>query len=186
MITPIARAPLGSSRRLALALLGGACLAGGAWFAWRDDRGRADPGSAALETFLTARWTDAEGRPFDAAALRGRPLVINFWATWCPPCVEEMPELDALSRELAPKGVQVVGIGIDSAAKIEQFAKKSGFSYPLLQAGASGAELTRGFGNDSAALPYTVVIGRDGRIRQRILGRFKLDALRQSALSAAG
>lgn len=186
MMNPVVRAPMGRTRRLALALMGGACLGGGAWFAWRDDRGRSELGAAALETFLTARWTDAEGRPFDAAALRGRPLVLNFWATWCPPCVEEMPELDALSRELAPKGVQVVGIGIDSAAKIQQFSQKSGFSYPLLPAGASGAELTRAFGNASAALPYTVVIGRDGRIRERILGRFKLESLRKAALSAAG
>jgi peroxiredoxin len=97
-----------------------------------------------------------------------------------------MPELDALSRELAPKGVHVIGIGIDSVAKIQQFSQKSGFSYPLLPAGASGAELTRAFGNASAALPYTVVIGRDGRVRERILGRFKLESLRKAALSAAG
>ena len=173
------------NRRPMLAALGIACLAGGAWFAWPGDP-TAGPGEAALETFLGASWTDADGRPFDSAALRGRPLVLNFWATWCPPCVEEMPELDALSRELAPKGVQVVGIGIDSAAKIQQFAQKSRFSYPLLPAGAGGAELTRAFGNASAALPYTVVIGRDGRIRERILGRFKLDSLRKAALSAAG
>jgi peroxiredoxin len=177
---------MGPNRRIALAVLGMGCLAGGAWFAWQDDRGRTDRDTAALEAFLATRWTDAAGHPFEAASLRGRPLVINFWATWCPPCVEEMPELDALSRELSPKGVQVIGIGIDSASKIEQFARKSGFSYPLLQAGAGGAELTRAFGNESAALPYTVVIGRDGRIRQRTLGRFKLEALRQSALSAAG
>jgi peroxiredoxin len=179
---PVDRAP---ARRPVLAALGIACLAGGAWLAWQGDQ-PAGPGDAALETFLGASWTDADGRPFDSAALRGRPLVLNFWATWCPPCVEEMPELDALSRELAPKGVQVVGIGIDSAAKIQQFSQKSGFSYPLLPAGASGAELTRAFGNASAALPYTVVIGRDGRIRERILGRFKLESLRKAALSAAG
>ncbi len=172
------------ARRPALAALGITCLAGGAWFAWRGDQS-AGPGEAALETFLGASWTDADGQPFDSAALRGRALVLNFWATWCPPCVEEMPELDTLSRELAPKGVQVIGIGIDSAVKIQQFAKKSGFSYPLLPAGASGAELTRAFGNASAALPFTVVIGRDGRIRERILGRFKLESLRKVALSAA-
>ena len=180
---PVDRPP---ARRSVLAVLGLACLAGGAWFAWRDDQGRGETSTAALETFLGASWTDAEGRPFDSSALRGRPLVLNFWATWCPPCVEEMPELDALSRELAPKGVQVIGIGIDSTAKIQQFAQKSGFSYPLLPAGAGGAELTRAFGNASAALPYTVVIGRDGRIRERTLGRFKLESLRKAALSAAG
>ena len=181
-MTPADRSP---TRRPVLAALGIACLAGGAWFGWQGDPS-GGPGEAALETFLGASWTDAEGRPFDSAALRGRALVLNFWATWCPPCVEEMPELDALSRELAPKGVHVIGIGIDSVAKIQQFSQKSGFSYPLLPAGASGAELARAFGNASAALPYTVVIGRDGRVRERILGRFKLESLRKAALSAAG
>lgn len=185
-----ARAPLPPSvarrRRLLLGGLGLACLTGGAGLAWRQGAGLADTGGAAVHTFLAAAWTDAEGRPFDGASLRGRPMVINFWATWCPPCVEEMPELDALQRELGPKGVQVIGIGIDSAAKIEQFSKKAGFSYPLLQGGASGAELTRAFGNASAALPFTVVIDRDGRVRDRILGRFRLDLLRQAALAASG
>ncbi|MFM8557660.1 MAG: TlpA disulfide reductase family protein [Betaproteobacteria bacterium] len=177
---------VGRRRRFMLGGLGRACLAGGAWLASRQDAGQADTGGAAVHTFLATAWTDAEGKPFDSASLRGRPMVINFWATWCPPCVEEMPELDTLQRELAPKGVQVIGIGIDSAAKIEQFSKKSGFSYPLLQGGASGAELTRAFGNASAALPFTVVIDRDGRVRDRILGRFRLDTLRKSALVASG
>ena len=172
-------------RRASLALIGGACLAGGAWLAWREDRGRADSGAAALETFFSAQWSDAEGRPFDGQALRGRPLILNFWATWCPPCVEEMPELEALHRELSASGVQIVGIGIDSEAKIRQFAKTSGYSYPLLPAGAGGAELTRAMGNASAALPFTVVVGRDGLIRERILGRFQLERLRKSALAAA-
>ncbi len=171
-------------RRAWLAGLGLACLAaGGLVAAWRNRS--TDDGSAVAERFYSMTWQDALGRPFDAGALRGRPLIINFWATWCPPCVEEMPELDLLQAELRSSGVTVVGIGIDSETKIRQFAEKTRFTYPLLPAGADGAELARVFGNQSSALPYTVVVSGDGRIRKRILGRFKLEELRQAAQSAA-
>ena len=172
-------------RRGLLAGLSLACLGAGALLAWWRTRPVAGDDAAAVETFFSARWNDAEGRAFDTAPLKGRPLVINFWATWCPPCVEEMPELELLHQELSPSGIQIVGIGIDSEAKIRQFSEKHHFSYPLLPAGASGAELTRAFGNQTAALPFTVVIGPDGRIRQRILGRFRLDELRRAARAAA-
>jgi peroxiredoxin len=175
----------GRARRGLLAGLAAACVGAGALVAWWRNQPDSRPGGAGLEAFLSASWTDALGQPFDAAGLRGQPLVINFWATWCPPCVEEMPELDQLQRELAPIGVKIIGIGVDSEAKIRLFAEKHRFSYALLPAGAGGAELSRSFGNQSAALPFTVVIARDGRIRRQILGRFRLDDLREAARSAA-
>ena len=179
--TPVAQPP----RRTLLAGLAALFLGAGAFVAWWRSRPDTSGGEQALETFFAAKWADAAGRPFDAQALRGKPLVINFWATWCPPCVEEMPELASLQTELAPIGVVIVGIGIDSESKIRQFSEKHQFNYPLLPAGAGGAELTRAFGNQAAALPFTVVIARNGRIRRRILGRFRLDDLRQAARAAA-
>lgn len=94
--------------------------------------------------------------------LRGQPAVVNFWATWCPPCVEEMPELSAFGDEFRDRGLRIVGIGIDSATNISQFSRKTPMSYPLLVAGTSGLELVRRLGNTAGALPFTVVVGRTG------------------------
>ena len=94
-----------------------------------------------------------------------------------------MPELSALYKERKAKGLQMIGIGIDSAAKVADFSTKSPVAYPLAVAGLSGTELARAFGNATGGLPFTVLIDRHGRIAQRIPGRVKIDALR-SAIDA--
>jgi peroxiredoxin len=96
-----------------------------------------------------------------------------------------MPELGHLQRNLGATGLQVVGIGIDQAAKIDAFEQRMKLGYPLLVAGAAGAELGRRFGNSSGALPFTVVIDRSGRVRGRILGRFVLAQLESLARAAS-
>jgi thiol-disulfide isomerase/thioredoxin len=154
----------------------------GAWIGWR----RLAPGAASEEAvalLLGQTLPDAEGRPFALGRFAGRPLVVNFWATWCPPCVEEMPELSALHDELGPKGLQMVGIGIDTAAKIAEFARARPVSYPLLVAGMGGTEIGRQLGNTAGALPYTVLVNRGGGVAHRILGR--VDIVRLRAMSAA-
>lgn len=157
-----------------------AALAGGVAFSLK--RFGLEPEDAqALELFLAHAWEDAQGRRFDAQALRGRPMILNFWATWCPPCVEEMPELGHLQRSYGEAGLQVVGIGIDQAARIQAFEARMSLGYPLLVAGAAGAELGRRFGNQSGALPFTVVVDRSGRVRDRILGRFVFSRLESRA-----
>jgi peroxiredoxin len=124
------------------------------------------------------------------AALRANPTdkyrLFNVWATWCAPCVEEMPELSDMHTQLSPKGVQVVGIGIDTPANVAQFVKRMQVSYPLVVAGIEGAELARQFGNASGALPYTVLIDRQGRVVHRILGRVRIESLTRQAASLAG
>ncbi len=143
----------------------------GAWVASRHYRlSTAD--HSAVDLLLGMTMPDAEGASVTLAQWRGRPLVVNFWATWCPPCIGEMPELSEMQREYADQGLQILGIGVDTAANIRQFADKTPMSYPLLVAGPGGSELTRRFGNQMAALPFTAVVDREGRIRRRILGRF--------------
>lgn len=153
----------------------------GAWVASRrHSLDRAD--TDAIELMLAFTLPDAAGQPFALSALRGAPMVVNFWATWCPPCVEEMPELSELHGEFAPRGVRIVGIGIDSAVNIRQFSEKTPVSYPLLVAGNGGLELVRRFGNNAGALPYTLVLDRGGRVVWRTLGRFQNAALRSAIL----
>ncbi|AOZ00798.1 alkyl hydroperoxide reductase [Cupriavidus sp. USMAHM13] len=132
----------------------------------------------AVETFFQAKLPDPNGASLDLAALRGKTLVVNFWAPWCGPCVEEMPELTALHREYAGKPVEFVGIGIDSPSNIQQFLKKVPVDYPLAVAGFTGTELVRNFGNSAGGLPYTVIISPDGAVQFRKLGRVTADELR--------
>jgi thiol-disulfide isomerase/thioredoxin len=104
--------------------------------------------------------------------------VVNFWAPWCAPCVQEMPELSQLAAESAGKNIGVIGIGIDSPTNIAQFAAKFKISYPLYVAGMSGTDLSRQFGNTAGGLPYTVLIGTDGQVRKTYLGRLRFAELK--------
>ena len=121
---------------------------------------------------------DAQGKQHALAQWKGKPLIVNFWATWCGPCVQEMPELSELAAANAASGLTVIGIGIDSPAKIDEFAKKLKISYPLYVAGMSGTDLSRRFGNPNGGLPYTVLIGADGQVKKTYLGRLKFDELK--------
>jgi thiol-disulfide isomerase/thioredoxin len=160
-----------------------------------DDRAAPRPARAArrgwlfggaVALLLGQTLPDSGGEPLPLARFAGRPLVVNFWATWCPPCVEEMPELSDLHRELAPKGLGMVGIGIDSASKIAEFARKTPVSYPLVVAGMGGTEIARRFGNQAGVLPYTVLIGAGGQVAHRLPGRVDIGRLRAMAIGLSG
>ena len=138
----------------------------------------AAPESPAVATLFAQQLPDPDGKSHALAQWQGKPLVVNFWATWCPPCVDEMPELSALQTELAPKGVQIIGIGIDSPSNIREFAAKYKIAYPLFVAGMTGTELSRQFGNQNGGLPFTALIDKDGRITKTYIGRLKMDQLR--------
>jgi peroxiredoxin len=171
-------------RLLGYAAVGAGFAALGAAIGWW--RLKPEPASSAAVALLSQTLPDPQGTPFDLGTLRGTPMVVNFWATWCAPCVEEMPELSEMHTQLSPKGVQVVGIGIDTPANVAQFVKRMQVSYPLVVAGIEGAELARQFGNASGALPYTVLIDRQGRVVHRILGRVRIESLTRQAASLAG
>jgi thiol-disulfide isomerase/thioredoxin len=113
---------------------------------------------------------DLEGKPQAISQWRGKIWVVNFWATWCTPCREEMPMLAKLS-EAHRERVQFIGIGIDSAESMRKFAKDMPMPYPLLVGDNDMIEISARLGNDSMALPFTVVIDARGQIRGKRLGK---------------
>ena len=148
---------------------------------WR--LGGADRGAA--EVVMSSRLADMEGRQQPLSQWRGKVLVVNFWATWCAPCREEIPGFVRLQEKYGDRGLQFVGIAIDQRDKVQAFARDFGMNYPVLLGGFDSVEMSRQAGNRVGALPFTLVIDRTGQIVDRQLGGFKeakLDARIQSLL----
>lgn len=162
-----------------------------AWLAWQSTSRRAPAANRAVSlsgsatpkvtanpgALYAASLPDLAGNTIALSQLKGRPVVANFWATWCAPCVEEMPHLDALSKSLP--NIQFVGIGIDTAANIAQFVTKIPVSYPLYVAGHAGIGLVRELGNAAGGLPFTVLLDAEGHIFDTILGQVSLEDLQK-------
>lgn len=136
------------------------------------------PASGAVAQLLSAPLRDIDDKPQTLEAYKGRVLVVNFWASWCAPCVAEMPQLVALHDAYASKGVQFVGIGVDSRQNVQNFLKKVPVDYPILVSGFGGADLARSLGNGPGALPFTVVIDANGVVRSTKLGQIVPTELR--------
>lgn len=113
---------------------------------------------------------DPSGKAQSLTQWKGQVVLVNFWATWCEPCRKEMPALEAAQKQFGPNGLQIVGIAIDSPAKVAQFAKELGVSYPLVIGGLETIDLVRELGNKAGGLPFTVVLDRQGRVKATHLG----------------
>ena len=161
---------------LVLVLAGCAALATGAWLAYRQHAPE-QPASDAAARLFAQILPDSEGVPHKLSSYRGQVLVVNFWATWCVPCVEEIPSFSRMQTEYGEK-VKFLGIGIDTHTNITAFQKNVRASYPLFVAGAMGTELAREFGNRLGGLPFTVVLSPDGDVKAVKLGRVDEEALR--------
>ena len=117
-------------------------------------------------------------------AFRGRPLLLNFWATWCPPCVAELPLLDRFHREQQARGWQVVGLAVDNRDPVLEFLGKRPVGYAIGLAGMGGVELSRVMGNTTGALPFTVAFDAGGAVIERKLGVIQPADLRRWAAAA--
>jgi len=165
---------------LVISLLALAAGLGASWL----DRQAAPTAEPAVQTLWGQQWPGPDGQPKSLQTLRGQITVVNFWATWCAPCVEEMPALSALYQQIqqasgAPRPrVEFIGVAIDRADQVAEFARRSPVSYPLVVAGAAGSELGRALGNEAGALPFTAVIDSNGRVVERTLGIVNPEKLR--------
>jgi len=146
-----------------------------------ESRGRHNPEpllpSEAINRLFATRLNNTDGQTQAISQWRGKTLVINFWATWCPPCRQEMPAFSRLQTKYAANGVQFAGISLDSVENVVHFAKENQVTYPLLIADSDGSELARQLGNSQLALPYTVVFSADGDVLLTRLGRVSEEEL---------
>ena len=107
---------------------------------------------------------DLSGKMRQIDEWNGRVIVVNFWATWCPPCLEEMPDFIELQDEYGVRGLQFVGIALDDEFKVQEFVREMGVDYPVLLGGNDAIKVSDSYGNRLGALPYTIVIDRLGMI----------------------
>ena len=163
-----------------------ACLTAGLYFGRNlslsiDDSGRLIPqpdltnAATVLPDFVLS---DLNGVPRPISDWSGRPILINFWATWCAPCRREMPLLQKLHEESGNDGLQVIGIAIDRAPDVSAFTMETGITYPILVGQEDAIEVTDGFGLDFLGLPFTVLVDQDGQILKIQLGELHADDLK--------
>jgi thiol-disulfide isomerase/thioredoxin len=168
------------TRRKTLIMLGlaGAAALGGGFFYGHSRRQAAAEAGESAATLLALSLPDLAGKQESLGQWRGKLLVVNFWATWCVPCREEMPEFVRAQEEFGVKGLQFVGIAVDEGDKVRRFAEEIGLNYPALIGGYGAMELSKTLGNRLMALPFTVVVGRDGAIAHTQLGPLRSEQLR--------
>lgn len=140
----------------------------------------------AVKRLVQLSLADPQGKPRSLDQWRGKILVVNFWATWCEPCREEVPALVAIQSRFASNGVQIVGIAVDSADKVREFERQYKINYPLMIGGAEVIELARMLGNRAAALPFTLVLDRVGKVVKTRLGGMSEDDLERVVTSISG
>lgn len=112
---------------------------------------------------------DLTGQSISLESYQGKALVLNFWATWCPPCVKEMPELEALSQ--AHPDVQFVGLAIDTQRNVKRFLEKVPVNYAIYVTGHRGVQIMKTLGNKAGGIPFTLVLNADGSVAQQVLGQ---------------
>jgi thiol-disulfide isomerase/thioredoxin len=157
-----------------IAVAGLAALGAGLYFGGFGRLDAPPPAApAAVSGLLGMALPDADGKEQRLDQWRGKVIVVNFWATWCAPCREEMPEFVRAQTEFGPKGLQFVGIAVDQPDKVRQFATEIGLNYPSLIGGFGAMELSKSLGNSVMALPFSVVIDRQGSVVHTQLGILK-------------
>ena len=155
---------------MVLALIG---VLAGLWTSTRWSSLSSTPPAPAPEIQLTG----LDGKAHNLGEWRGKLLLVNFWATWCAPCLKEMPLLINAQKQYGARGLQVIGPALDDAAEVQQLAAKLGVDYPVMADFASADKAMNALGNTSGALPFSVFIDAQGRIVKTVLGGLHEDDL---------
>ena len=169
-------------RKLLLIAAGAGAAAIGATLAWRHQKA-AGPVSGPAQAFWDARFEKLDGTELLTASLRGKPLVLNFWASWCAPCVKEMPQIAQFARETPDW--QVLGLAVDAKEPVQNFLKKLPVDINIALAGMTGSDLARQLGNAQGGLPFSVAFNSDGEMIWQKLGSTSIDELRALAKKSA-
>jgi thiol-disulfide isomerase/thioredoxin len=170
---------------LAAVAVAAAALGGGLWLG-SAQRQQAVADSAAVAALGQRPFKDLQGADVALSRWRGQVVVVNFWATWCPPCREEIPGFIDVQRRLGPNGVQFVGIALDSADKVREYASNIGINYPLVLGGGETIDLVRALGNKAGGLPFTVVLDRRGEVVTTHLGLMSVAQVEDAVRKAGG
>ena len=157
-------------RTLLMGGVGAAAAAAGAGVAWWRLRPGPVLGEAESQ-FWASAFPDVLGAPVSMAGFRGRPLLVNFWATWCPPCVEELPMLNQFYQAQRAKGWTVLGLAVDKEEAVTRFLQRMPLSFPIAIAGMQGTALSRDLGNSAGGLPFSVIYDKHGRVQHRKMGQ---------------
>ena len=155
--------------------------AGAAWFKHEPQKLSPTQTDAAQDALWSLSFDTPDGKPQAMSSFRGKPLLLNFWATWCPPCVEELPLLDAFYQEQKAKGWQVLGLAVDQPSAVRKWLQAKPLSFAVGMAGLDGTELSKSLGNLAGSLPFTAIFGAAGALLHRKTGKVTKDDLAQWA-----
>jgi thiol-disulfide isomerase/thioredoxin len=158
-----------------------AAAAGYAYNAWRTAPHQEN--ASAVAAFESSTLADLDGKLQPLSQWRGKVVLVNFWATWCAPCREEIPLLIDLQKKYEARGLQLVGIAVDQPEKVRPYAAEMGMNFPVLMGGIDAMDLSRTLGNRAGVLPFTIVLNREGHIALRHVGVVK-EAAMESLLSS--
>lgn len=167
-------------RRALYAGVAAAASVSGAGWAWWKFRPHS-VAQGAEQSLWAEVFETPDGAPLPMQAFQGKPLLLNFWATWCPPCVAELPLLNQFYREQAAKGWQVVGLAVDQPSAVRGFLGRAPVDFPVGMAGLGGTDLARSLGNLTGGLPFTVLFGANGQVLHRKMGQISTQNLQDWA-----
>lgn len=154
---------------------------GAAWLKYEPQKLTSGQTDALRDIFWAMSFDTPDGQPQAMSSFRGKPLLLNFWATWCPPCVEELPLLDAFYQAHKAKGWQVLGLAVDQPSAVRKWLQAKPLSFAVGMAGLNGTDLSKSLGNLAGSLPFTVVFGASGALLHRKTGKVSEEDLMQWA-----